>query len=623
MHHYRAQARQQGVLANSNSSPCLFGMASAAAIAAGAQQQLAQKHAINAGEDASALPMAMPSHLGAPAMSSKLSSQHLMQFGMEIHNVRAPNAASQDLNLNSCATKGNRQDAYKTVMCQAWLESTKCSFGDNCKFAHGETELRPARVQPRNNTKYKTKLCDKYTTTGICPYGIRCLFIHPPTKGSPPESGVGHSAADNSFNNPSPLLSSAMAQKAGQSSQLELLRKLLAVTANQQQQLMNTNAYINPNFPTLPNAYSMPSVFGGDQQGSKTGRLSNVQKEQAEWGPETDRPSAWSQVNLGMSDRQEIGSQDGLLTPNGGRPHPSWPLEPPKFFNDMRRSSCIEHVLTAPVLADTADKEHQIASKQIKDRFGYQARNFGARFHHQSMPLFNLPANLQQHLPNSRKISKASCGEPPAVEDLEEYPALPTPPAPMQRSSTQMTIGASNIPSPSNFRPLKKRFSNGVLHSVTPHSHYSSQSSCNSCTSSSVYLGGTMGRDVLAEICFWRRPTNTLEIPPCLAESVRMATPYYNKKRHLLERDMTLTEGDVPHSNNQSSPIDELSRQMEMQKLEEFLIATSENCVQSNCTIEALEKEPSSDFESNVKGNSPTNMVFQEFTDFDEIPALN
>jgi hypothetical protein len=41
--------------------------------------------------------------------------------------------------------KPSKPDTYKTVMCQAWLESMKCTFGENCKFAHGEQELRPAK----------------------------------------------------------------------------------------------------------------------------------------------------------------------------------------------------------------------------------------------------------------------------------------------------------------------------------------------------------------------------------------------------------------------------------------------------------------------------------------------
>ncbi|KAK0395854.1 hypothetical protein QR680_001464 [Steinernema hermaphroditum] len=79
-----------------------------------------------------------------------------------------------------------KPDSYKTVMCQAWLESKACLFAENCRFAHGEEELRPIKTAPRQNNKYKTKLCDKYTTIGICPYGNRCLFIHPdPHKRAP------------------------------------------------------------------------------------------------------------------------------------------------------------------------------------------------------------------------------------------------------------------------------------------------------------------------------------------------------------------------------------------------------------------------------------------------------
>lgn len=36
-----------------------------------------------------------------------------------------------------------KPESYKTVICQAWLESKTCSFADNCRFAHGEEELRP------------------------------------------------------------------------------------------------------------------------------------------------------------------------------------------------------------------------------------------------------------------------------------------------------------------------------------------------------------------------------------------------------------------------------------------------------------------------------------------------
>jgi hypothetical protein len=77
-----------------------------------------------------------------------------------------------------------RPDTYKTVMCMQWLGSSFCAFGPDCKFAHGEAELRPAKLPIKNSMKYKTKLCDKYTTTGLCPFGNRCLFIHPDQRSS-------------------------------------------------------------------------------------------------------------------------------------------------------------------------------------------------------------------------------------------------------------------------------------------------------------------------------------------------------------------------------------------------------------------------------------------------------
>uniref|UniRef100_A0A914Y2M5 C3H1-type domain-containing protein n=1 Tax=Panagrolaimus superbus TaxID=310955 RepID=A0A914Y2M5_9BILA len=87
-----------------------------------------------------------------------------------IHNVHSTAVETSDK---------KHSDTYKTVMCLQWLSSSTCTFGADCKFAHGEAELRPGKLPIRNTLKYKTKLCDQYTTTGVCPYGSRCLFIHP------------------------------------------------------------------------------------------------------------------------------------------------------------------------------------------------------------------------------------------------------------------------------------------------------------------------------------------------------------------------------------------------------------------------------------------------------------
>nr|CAD2179430.1 unnamed protein product [Meloidogyne enterolobii] len=74
--------------------------------------------------------------------------------------------------------KIRQKEAYKTAMCQAWLQGRCCAFGEQCGFAHGEEELQPLPPN-RQNPKFKTRICENYTTTGICPFGNRCFFIHP------------------------------------------------------------------------------------------------------------------------------------------------------------------------------------------------------------------------------------------------------------------------------------------------------------------------------------------------------------------------------------------------------------------------------------------------------------
>uniref|UniRef100_A0A7E4ZW89 C3H1-type domain-containing protein n=1 Tax=Panagrellus redivivus TaxID=6233 RepID=A0A7E4ZW89_PANRE len=172
----------------------------------------------------------------------------------EIHSAHP--AFRNPSGLAKNGRKEPRPDTFKTVMCQAWLESTYCAFGAECKFAHGEGELRPAVLPIRNSQKYKTKLCDKYTTTGICPYGRRCLFIHPDPASS--EAYRRHVVAQTLVQNTIglPLKSSA------------------------------------PEPPATPVTAA----------------------------PTTPSPDPTE-------------SDSGLTTPFSSRPHPSWPLESPTFFN--------------------------------------------------------------------------------------------------------------------------------------------------------------------------------------------------------------------------------------------------------------------------------------------------
>jgi len=67
-----------------------------------------------------------------------------------------------------------KQNLYKTELCQSWISTGACRYGNKCQYAHGKDELRPVLRHP----KYKTEICKTFSTTGQCPYGKRCRFVH-------------------------------------------------------------------------------------------------------------------------------------------------------------------------------------------------------------------------------------------------------------------------------------------------------------------------------------------------------------------------------------------------------------------------------------------------------------
>jgi hypothetical protein len=66
-------------------------------------------------------------------------------------------------------------DSYKTALCNQYKDSGTCTYGSDCKYAHGVDELR---TPPSAKPNYKTVLCRNFHENGECPHGARCKFIH-------------------------------------------------------------------------------------------------------------------------------------------------------------------------------------------------------------------------------------------------------------------------------------------------------------------------------------------------------------------------------------------------------------------------------------------------------------
>ena len=68
----------------------------------------------------------------------------------------------------------NFKTKWKTEICHYWEMYGECKFGDNCAFAHGDSELK----QRKMTFNYKTKPCKQFFELGYCSYGARCQFSH-------------------------------------------------------------------------------------------------------------------------------------------------------------------------------------------------------------------------------------------------------------------------------------------------------------------------------------------------------------------------------------------------------------------------------------------------------------
>ena len=68
----------------------------------------------------------------------------------------------------------NFRTKWKTEICRNWEMYGECKYGNNCSFAHGDSELKQRKI----SFNYKTKPCKQFFELGYCSYGIRCQFSH-------------------------------------------------------------------------------------------------------------------------------------------------------------------------------------------------------------------------------------------------------------------------------------------------------------------------------------------------------------------------------------------------------------------------------------------------------------
>ncbi|KAJ1965868.1 hypothetical protein IWQ62_002563 [Dispira parvispora] len=114
-----------------------------------------------------------------------------------------PTSIDKDMTMALPQESNDEKRLYKTELCRSFAERNYCRYGNQCKFAHGEEELRSRMRHP----KYKSELCRNYWTTRTCRYGDRCNFVHEIT-GSPQimPSPSSPSPAMSPFSSPLPVV---------------------------------------------------------------------------------------------------------------------------------------------------------------------------------------------------------------------------------------------------------------------------------------------------------------------------------------------------------------------------------------------------------------------------------
>ncbi|PAV84125.1 hypothetical protein WR25_27242 [Diploscapter pachys] len=289
-------------------------------------------------------------------------------------------------NAPSSVTSPQTVDSFKTVMCKAWLEGYPCPFQENCKFAHGEHELREIKSQPRQNQKYRTKLCDKYTKQGVCPYGERCLFIHPnsgPNAYIRPDkmAEIGerricmqqlNSSSSQSVHSGSTLSlcsliegtnihKGAQTQTQAPSTFLPLSRSSSPLSQMEKSACLNwTGLDSGMGSSPLSDAGLPPltsSLLGAKKHGSSSALPDLLSL------PLAPTPNRFTNARDKDGQHNMKGEKFSGYPPRAQlRPHPSWPLEPSSFFSTFPFGG------TSPGIGKANSNKHNSTSSPVDDK---------------------------------------------------------------------------------------------------------------------------------------------------------------------------------------------------------------------------------------------------------------
>lgn len=111
-------------------------------------------------------PTYSPNYSPISLSSTNLTNLPNLVTAVEKNEETASNASDDKKPINT--------QLYKTELCDSFIKTNYCPYGNKCQFAHGQNELKFVK-RPNN---YRSKDCVNWKNFGTCRYGNRCCFKH-------------------------------------------------------------------------------------------------------------------------------------------------------------------------------------------------------------------------------------------------------------------------------------------------------------------------------------------------------------------------------------------------------------------------------------------------------------